>query len=377
MSETPGAVLCKEEILERCAAGQPEPLIRHFHEDQVHGAKYDLRMAETGMVLPTGKVVKADSETPYTSLILLDPGQTVFVSTREQLEMPRNLVGNMSIKGDLSRDGVLSLTGLIVDPGFTTGPSGDGRLHFRLANLGPRPVALQPGKTAIASIQFLPLAKETEPVGPVPNVWDDPQRLKEGLGFIEDLNDLQREVAGLRRDFEAQRRSVEIVVAAAIGLILATLLGVALAALLSLGANSDLVEAAGSVIPDDPRGQVLFVLSFFGLGVIMWAIVVGWARGRRPLVPVPVGHRRNEHEAFRDLAVSRARRICLGIAATGLATWGSIAIAMAVFEASTAIDVVVGVVVAIAVACAVLTWVWKPITQGDVDRRLKRWEDGE
>ncbi len=375
MSATAGAVLCKEEILGRCTADQAEPLIRHFDEDQVHGAKYDLRMAEAGMVLPNGRVVRADSKTPYTSLILLDPGQTVFVSTREQLHMPRDLVGNMSIKGDLSREGILSLTGLIVNPGFTTGPSGDGRLHFRLANLGPRPVALQPGKTAIASIQFLPLAKETDPVGPVPNVWDDPQSLKEGLGFIEDLNHLQREVAGLRHDFEAQRRSVEIVVAAAIGLILATLLGVAVAALLSLGANSDLVESAGNVIPDDARGQWLFVLAFFGLGVIMWAIVVGWARGRRPLVPVPVGYRRNEHEAFRDLAVSRARWVCLGIAAAGLATWGSIAVTMGVFEASTAIDVGVGVVVAAASAWAVLTWAWNPITQSDVDRHLKSWQE--
>lgn len=377
MSETAGAVLCKEEILERCAAGRPDALIRHFDEEQVHGAKYDLRIAETGMVLPNGKVVRADSETPYTSLILLGPGQTVFVSTREQLHMPRDLVGNMSIKGDLSREGILSLTGLIVDPGFTTGPSGDGRLHFRLANLGPRPVALQPGKTAIASVQFLPLAKKTDPVGPVPNVWDDPQRLKEGLGFIEDLNHLQREVAGLRHDFEAQRRSVEIVVAAAIGVILATLLGVAVAALLSLGANSDLVEAAGNVIPDDTRGQWLFVLAFFGLGTIMWAIVVGWARGRRPLIPVPVGHRRNEHEAFRDLAVSRVRWVCLGVAAAGLATWGSIAIAMEVFEASAAIDVVVGVVVAAVAAWIVLTWAWDPITQSDVDGRLKKWQEGE
>jgi deoxycytidine triphosphate deaminase len=377
MSDTAGAVLCKEEILERCAADQARPLIRDFEEDQVHGAKYDLRMAKTGMVLPNGTVVRADSRTPYTGLILLAPGQTVFVSTREQLHMPRNLVGNMSIKGDLSREGILSLTGLIVDPGFTTGPSGDGRLHFRLANLGPRSVALKPGETAVASIQFLPLAEKTDPVGPVPNVWDDPQSLKEGLGFIEDLNDLQREVTGLRRDFEAQRRSVEIVVAAAIGLILATLLGVAVSALLSLGANSDLVEAAGNVIPDDARGQWLFVLALFGLGAIMWAIVVGWARGRRPLIPVPVGHRRNEHEAFRDLAVSRTRRVCGGVAAAGLATWGSVAIAMEVFEATTAVDVVVGVVVATAAAWAVLTWAWDPITQSDVDGRLKEWQEGQ
>ena len=129
------------------------------------------------------------------------------------------------------------------------------------------------------------------------------------------------------------------------------------------------------MIPNDARGQWLFVLALFGLGAIMWAIVVGWARGRRPLVPVPVGHRRNEHEAFRDLAISRARWVCLGVALAGFATWGSVVIAMEVFEATIAVDVVVGVVVATTAAWAVLTWAWAPITQSDVDGRLKEWQE--
>ncbi len=79
------------------------------------------------MVLPDGTVVRPQ-DPPYEALILLHPGETLFVSTRERLHVLLDLVGNMSITGGLSRDGVLSLTGLIVDPGYKDGPSGDGRL---------------------------------------------------------------------------------------------------------------------------------------------------------------------------------------------------------------------------------------------------------
>jgi hypothetical protein len=58
-----------------------------------------------------------------------------------------------------------------------------------------------------------------------------------------------------------------------------------------------------------------------------------------------------------------------------LATWGSVAVAMKLFGATTAVDVVVGVVVATASVWIVLTWAWNPITQADVDGRLKKWLD--
>ena len=365
-----GAVLCEKEIEDLCNM-QP-PLIEGLDPDFLRGAKYDLRMAETGMVLPDGKVIEAKSESPHTTMVLLQPGETIFVSTLERLRMPKDLVANMSIKGDLSRQGVLSLTGLIVDPGYTRGPSGDGRLHFRLANLGAQPVALTPGRTAIASIQFLPLSAETEPPPDVPNVWRDPDALKEGLGFINDLSHLRAENERLRNDFENQRRSTEFVIAAAIGLILATMLGVVTTGLLSLGANSSLIQAARNVVPDDPRGQWLFVLALFGLAAIGGAITVAAVRGRRPLKPAPLGYKRTEEEAVRDLEVSRIRRLAVAVVIASVATWGAVAIAMA-FEQPSAIDVLAGVGASLVGMLAVLTWGWRPITPGDVKNRIETW----
>jgi dCTP deaminase len=369
MSAT-GAVLCEAEIQRLC--NSQTPLIDGLDPEFLGGAKYDLRMADTGMVLPNGKVIEAEPPTPHTTMVLLQPGETIFVSTLERLRMPTDLVGNMSIKGDLSRQGVLSLTGLIVDPGYSRGPSGDGRLHFRLANLGAQPVALTPGRTAIASIQFLPLSAETTPPPDVPNVWKDPDALKEGLGFINDLSHLKAENERLRNDFENQRRSTEFVIAAAIGLILATMLGVVITGLLSLGANSSLVEAARNVVPDDARGQWLFVIALFGLAAIGGAITVAAVRGRRPLKPSPLGYKRTEEEAVRDLQISRIRRLAIAVVIASTAAWGAVAIAMGL-EQSTAVDVLAGIGAALAGALAVLSWGWKPITPGDVKNRIETW----
>lgn len=139
-----------------------EPLIEDLEVDNLKGAAYDLRMATDGMVLPNGVVIRPNTDgTHRRSPVILEPGQTAFISTRERLNVPDWLTGNISIKGELAGKGILLLTGLIVDPGYHKGGSGDGRLHFRLANLGKRPVVLEPGRTKIVSIQFLRLGGRT------------------------------------------------------------------------------------------------------------------------------------------------------------------------------------------------------------------------
>lgn len=368
-----GAVLSDEDVERLCH--QKKPLLADWDSAQLQGAKYDLRIADTGMVLPSGAVIKPDSKEPHQSLILLEPGQTIFVSTRERLCLPRDLVGNMSIKGNLSREGVLSLTGLIVDPGYDEGPSKDGRLHFRLANLGPRPVPLKPGETSIASIQFLPLAAPAKSCPPKSvDLWANPQELKEGLGFIEELRDLGTKVEGIRHDFEDQRRSVEYVVVAGILVILVTLLGVMITGLLSLGADSELIDSAKNVIPDDGRGQWLFVLGIFGFAAVFAALVLGVARGRRPPAPAPHGHRRVEKEAVRDLEILRTRRLCVAAGCASVLTVGSLAVAIDVIEVG--VYGAVGVGLAIITLClyAIFRAVWEPITQRKVDRKLAAWQ---
>jgi deoxycytidine triphosphate deaminase len=350
-----------------------KPLIEDWAEDNFRGAKYDMRMADTGMILPGGRAILPDTTEPYTSQVLLRPGETIFVSTRERFHVPLDLVGNMSIKGELSREGVLSLTGLIVDPGYEDGPSADGRLHFRLANLGSRPVVLTPGETRIASIQFLRLTGDARSDPQVfPNVWANVQDFQQGLGFIEDLRDLRSTVDGVRRDFENQRRSIEYVILAGVIVVLTTLLGVSVASVLSLGADSKLVRAAKNVIPKTREGQWLFVLGLFGLAAIVCATTVGVVRGRRPGAPDLNDVRQTRLEAYRDVVINRRQWLAGGAAAASAATWGAVMITVALGW-STPVDVLVGILVGCLATCLALRFCWNPVTPRRVSERMAAW----
>jgi deoxycytidine triphosphate deaminase len=363
-------VLAAEDVKARCATATP--LMTEYDHKNFRGAKYDLRMAATGMVLPDGTVV-TPRDKPHETTILLYPGETLFVSTHERLHVPLDLVGNMSITGGLSREGVLSLTGLIVDPGYKDGPSGDGRLHFRLANLGLRPVAFQPGSTRIASIQFLSLSRAASAnTQRLRYVWDNAHELQEGLGFISELKSLKEELAGIQRAFENQRRSVEWVVAAGILVIIATILGVGLASLLSLGADSRFIDSMKNLVPNDRTEQWISLVGLVALVAVLSAAVVGLVAVRRPARPDPHGVRRTEREAYGYLRVGRRRWLCLGLAGVVGVTGAAVAGAVALHWPGFGVALVGVVVLLVACACA---WplCWRPITPQKVDEQLARW----
>jgi len=378
MGEQAG-VLTAEAIRERCVTdsdGVREPLISEMADGNLRGAKYDIRMAVNGMVLPGGRVVKP-VDPPHGSPVLLYPGETIFVSSREHFHVPLDLVGNMSIKGELSREGILSLTGLIVDPGYECGPSADGRLHFRLANLGARPVVLTPGESAIASIQFLALTgqAQAEPES-FPDVWSHTEDYEQGLGFIEELRELRNTVKVLRRDFESQRRSVEYVVFGGIVLIMATLLGVAVAAILSLGADSRLVSSAKNVIPKDAEGQWLFVLGLFGLAAIASATVISLSFVHRPSRPHLSDVQRTRREAYRALTAARALRLSCAAVVIAVLSWLTV-MGCQLLGLAVAVDVLVCVVVLVLGSGVVAAWLWKPITPLSIREQLVAWHQAE
>jgi deoxycytidine triphosphate deaminase len=373
-----GAVLTAAEI-ERLSnpailpAGT-EPLIRDLVKDNLKGAAYDLRMAEDGMVLPGGRVVRP-GQPPQKASVLLEPGQTVLVSTLECLNIPNDLVGNMSIKGELASRGVLSLTGLIVDPGYKTGGSGDGRLHFRLANLGKRPLLLEPGKTKIASIQFVRLtAPTTRPPGrSFDDVWERVDEFQEGLGFLEDLRTLDERVTALDAEVSRQGRAVNLVVGAVLFVVATTLLGVLVTGLLTLGSSLDLVQSAKRVIPRSAENRILFLVGLFALAAIVFAAISGWGVRRGPVVLDSSGIAYARDEALRDLRMRRRRS--LGIALTLLALLGVGAAAL-VSEAKVAwwLVTVVGLIVVAVVLMRLGNRIWWAIPAWRVDQRVRTWE---
>lgn len=368
-----GAVLSEGEIKRLCGKGW---LIDHPDDGCFKGAAYVLRVAHDGMCLPDGTVIEPGKPGRY-SPIVMEPGQSVLVSSLEKVKMPADITGNMSIKGKLADQGVLALTGLIIDPHYPAegeDESGFRRLHFRLANLGRDPVILEPGKTDFVSVQFFKLGEPTslEPSSAFLDVWKRERQHPGGLEFIDRLGHHQERLDHLEAQSVRQTRSVSLVIGGGILVILTTLLGVSLAALLSLGSDSGIVDAAAAVIPDHPSEQILGVAALFGIAAIAGAVSLGIVK-RQP----PIGERdrqppRAHNEAYGALAVVRRRDV---------GTASLAAVALLVLLAGLLIDndvhwlLIIG---AVSIGLVAATWIiaariWRPIRPRDVDDLVSEW----
>jgi deoxycytidine triphosphate deaminase len=95
-----------------------------WDEKNVRGAAYDLRVADDFLVVPSKDGPNGKGYRKYKkgekrdTFIVLEPGDVAFISSYEKIHMPWTLAGNIGIKFGLARNGVLILTGLIVDPGY-------------------------------------------------------------------------------------------------------------------------------------------------------------------------------------------------------------------------------------------------------------------
>jgi len=85
--------------------------------------------------------------------ILLQPGDTYLVTTREKVNMPENLTANMWLRGTLYRSGLI-LSGGNVAPGYT------GELSFLLYNAGKAEMQIELG-ARIVHIMFFEVSGMT------------------------------------------------------------------------------------------------------------------------------------------------------------------------------------------------------------------------
>jgi deoxycytidine triphosphate deaminase len=243
-------------------------------------AKYDLRVGQDLMVIPDVDFPDGRRYGPgetRADAFILNPGQIAFVSTAERLCMPWDLVGNIGPKFGIARQGLLVLTGFLVDPGFGLEPDGHGgwkpkideRLHFLIANLSQEPRSLTPGYSRIASIQFLHIDGEVTPeeITSTTDIFheffDEERPLRLGLGYFLELNRARSRVDTLENvassEFarietevrqEVDKLSVKVgsveggtqsVIYFGVFLFMVTLLATAVAAVLELISNDALV----------------------------------------------------------------------------------------------------------------------------------------
>ncbi len=269
-----GSVLSRTEIEALCRRAA-RPLIHNVRLHAFKPAAYDAAIANDGLIGPDGRVFGPHES--YNRPLVLEPGDTAFVSTHEIFDMPGSLTGTISIKGALARQGLLLLTGLVIDPHYRKGGGEDGRLHFTLANLGGETVVIEPQYTSVVTVQFVRTtdAPPQRRSSSLANVWDDKaelRRLKKGLGFIADLRDLREEVAHTRERLKRQSTLTEYALIAGLFLLGTTILGVSAASILSAASDHHLVQDVKHAIPGSPGKRVFLMVMVLSAAWIIYSI---------------------------------------------------------------------------------------------------------
>jgi len=141
-------ILTKDEIIHRIAN---DDLIIDAHTENnvpvVEPASYDLR---AGIIIwktteNNKSEVKREDFNPALPLeeqkmVTIQPGQVLFVITREQVNMPKELCGTVYAKNEFSRSGILLFTTGHIDPGIQC------PIVIRLVNLRATPFTLTLGQ---------------------------------------------------------------------------------------------------------------------------------------------------------------------------------------------------------------------------------------
>ena len=130
-----------------------------FDESCLETSSYDVRVGNKGIL--GGGGIERDLST---DILELQPGSYCGVISWEKFTLPNNIFARIGAKRALSYDGVILLTGSLVDPGYT------GHLLFGLYNASQKKIVIRRGKK-ICNIVFERLPMEvTRPAPSDPNL---------------------------------------------------------------------------------------------------------------------------------------------------------------------------------------------------------------
>lgn len=111
--------------------------------------KYDFTLGDEILKSDFSNPVKFDElSVEERRKALIQPGEVVYVLTKEKVNLPSNMYMNLSANRGMSEYGVLTLGGFAVDPGYS------GRLMFGLYNYSSTPFTLIPNSKLIGGIFY-------------------------------------------------------------------------------------------------------------------------------------------------------------------------------------------------------------------------------
>ena len=186
-------------------AVEKETFIRDGSTGCAEGVKYDFSLsyrilkAKFGQPIDVDKLPEAQKKE-----LFIEPGEAVFVLSLERLVLPRNMTAQLSPKRKLSHEGILSVGGLYIDPGY------QGRILLGLLNISSTPWPLQPGRKLIGATFFrledseASLESDFQPPVPLDDFPDDLVRMIRDYkpvaltGVLDNLRTLEGTVSQLQ-----------------------------------------------------------------------------------------------------------------------------------------------------------------------------------
>ena len=205
-------------------------------------ASYVLRIADDGLLLDGEFYGPYDQRKHYEgNFIAIDPGKIAILSTKEQLNMPSDLVGKIGIRLEFALLGLTGLMGIQVDLLFGHDKEQE-RLYIRVANFGNESINLLPGSKVFTF-------ELHQVVGNIPPFAKDESwpRIKQSLKDLDDAswsyvtrvqNNVDKQGKSLRRELSSEtqnlREHLQPVVMFGIFLVAVTILGVSLTVILSV-----------------------------------------------------------------------------------------------------------------------------------------------
>ncbi|MGN6148714.1 MAG: dCTP deaminase domain-containing protein [Rhizomicrobium sp.] len=171
--------------------------------NSVESVKYDFHLGDRVLKAEFGQP-KAISAIPEEERYIA-PGETVFVLTKERLNLPRNMIATLIPKRKMAHGGISVLGGLSVDPEYK------GVLVVGMHNFSSTRYQLRPGRKLIAAMFHVLRDDELSDysVAPPEEINDFPDDLVDLIskyqpadlnGLQEQLNDTRRELAALKTD---------------------------------------------------------------------------------------------------------------------------------------------------------------------------------
>lgn len=126
--------LAQDKIKELISADPPLFAEGTYDLSCVNQASYDLRLGCEAYLVGSDAPVRLSIDEEY---LTIAPGEFAILTTEEQIDVPRNIVGFISLRNRFKMEGLTNISGFHVDPTFK------GNLIFAVNNAGPSDVRLR------------------------------------------------------------------------------------------------------------------------------------------------------------------------------------------------------------------------------------------